>query len=80
MALNQIQEGIDIRGFERVQADPIVHRALDPDYPALPADLDRNVQRGMLRTGRRGGFVPWEHLLLYGRLPMARTDLVLRNR
>ena len=32
MALNQIPEGIDIRGFERVQADPIVHRALDPDF------------------------------------------------
>ena len=51
MALDQIPEGIDIRGFDRVQADPIVHWALDPDHPALPADLDRNIQRGILRTG-----------------------------
>ena len=63
MALNQIPEGIDIRGFDRVQADPLVHRAFDPDHPALPANLDRNIQSGMLHTGRRSDSSPEARLL-----------------
>ena len=63
VTLDQVAETFDVRRLERVHADPLVRRALDANHPALPADLDRNVQRDMLRTGWRGGVVPWGHCL-----------------
>ena len=53
LMLDQVLEAYDVRCPKRVPADPLTRRALDPDDPTLPAYLDRDVQRVVLRTDRR---------------------------
>ena len=61
--LDQILEAYDVRCPKRVQADPLTRRALDPDDPTLPAYLDRDVQRVVLRADRRDDVATWGHLV-----------------
>ena len=48
---------------ERVAADSPARWVLDPNHSALLANLNRNVSRDLLCTGRRGGVVSWRHYL-----------------
>lgn len=59
LALDQILEPFDIRRNKRVQTDPLAAQALDPNQPTLPADLDRNIERVMLRSDQRSDVVSW---------------------
>lgn len=51
--LDQSLEALDIRRAYRVQPDPLAQGTLQANNPPLPADLDRDVQRAMFRSGRR---------------------------
>ena len=63
LMLDQVLETYDVRCPKRVQADPLTRRALDPDDPTLPAYLDRDVQRVVLRADRRDDVATWGHLV-----------------